>query len=144
MLDIGSVGNVVGDELVRQQAAAAMRAGLTPEQRRRERPLTVTGVGKGGEKWTRNCSHLVTLLKSAGQPFTGTHDTPAAPNSQLPALRVLTAAQDSRMIIATERSTVCMVGLCDYGLMRALPSRAQQSDNVLALSGHLVLPCAEF
>ena len=49
LLDNGSVGNLVGDDWVRQQAAAALRAGLRPEQRRRERPLTVRGVGKGGE-----------------------------------------------------------------------------------------------
>jgi hypothetical protein len=33
LLDIGSVGNLVGDELVRQQAAMALRAGLRPEQK---------------------------------------------------------------------------------------------------------------
>ena len=31
LLDIGSVGNLVGDELVILQAAAALRAGLRPE-----------------------------------------------------------------------------------------------------------------
>ena len=50
LLDIGSVGNLAGDEWVRQQAAMAIRAGLRPEQRKRERPLTVRGVGQGGEK----------------------------------------------------------------------------------------------
>ena len=43
LLDIGSVGNLAGDEWVRQQAAMALRAGLRPEQKRRERPLTVRG-----------------------------------------------------------------------------------------------------
>ena len=46
LLDVVSVVNLVGDEWVRQQAVAAMRAGLKPEQRRRERPLTVRGVCK--------------------------------------------------------------------------------------------------
>jgi len=50
LLDIGSVGNLACDAWVRQQAAMALRAGLRPEQRRRERPLTVRGVGQGGEK----------------------------------------------------------------------------------------------
>ena len=47
LLDIGSVGNLAGDEWVKQQAVLATRAGLRPEQYRRERPLTVRGVGQG-------------------------------------------------------------------------------------------------
>ena len=60
LLDIGSVGNLAGDEWVRQQAAAARRVGLRPQQRRRARPLTARGVGKGGEK----CTHLCTSSHS--------------------------------------------------------------------------------
>ena len=46
LLDMVSVGNLAGDDWVRQQAAPALRAGLRPEQRRRERPLTARGVGQ--------------------------------------------------------------------------------------------------
>ena len=99
LLDIGSVGNLAGDEWVRLQAAAALRAGLRPAQRRRERPLTVRGVGQGGEKCTYNCILPVTLLNSVGRSVTGTFDAPTVPRSQLPALLGLNAARESRMII---------------------------------------------
>ena len=94
LLDIGSVGNLAGDEWVRQQAAMALRAGLRPGQRRRERPLTVRGVGKGGEKCTHNCIFPVTLLNTEGHPGSGTLDTPTVPDSQLPALLGLSAARE--------------------------------------------------
>ena len=84
---------------VRLQAAAALRAGLRPAQRRRERPLTVRGVGQGGEKCTYNCILPVTLLNSVGRSVTGTFDAPTVPRSQLPALLGLNAARESRMII---------------------------------------------
>eukprot|EP00969_Alexandrium_andersonii_P361284 15457215-Alexandrium_andersonii.AAC.1 len=44
LLDVGSVGNLAGDEWARQQAAAALKAGQQPTQRRREHPLNVRGV----------------------------------------------------------------------------------------------------
>ena len=55
LLDSGAVGNLAGDERVRLQAAAALRGGLRPEQRRRERPLTARGDGQGGETCARSC-----------------------------------------------------------------------------------------
>ena len=50
LLDIGSVGNLAGDQRAQRQASAAMEVGMRPEQRRRGRPFTVRGVGRGGEK----------------------------------------------------------------------------------------------
>ena len=86
LLDIASLGNLAGDEWVRQQAAMAIRAGLRPEQRRRERPLTVRGVGQGGGKCLKICILPVSLMNAAGQRVTGTFDTPTWPHSQFPAL----------------------------------------------------------
>ena len=93
LLDIGSVGNLAGDEWVRQQAALALRAGLRPEQKRRERPLTVRGVGQGGEKCTHNCVLPVALLNTEGRSVSGTFDTPTIPGSQLPAHLGLNTAE---------------------------------------------------
>ena len=144
LLDIGSVGNLAGDEWVRQQAAMAIRAGLRPEQRRRERPLTVRGVGQGGEKCLHNCILPVSLLNATGQRVTGTFDTPTVPHSQLPALLGLNAARESRMLIDTMRNAIYMVGPGDYDLMQALPPGTQQFNCILAPSGHMMIPCAEF
>ena len=126
LLDIGSVGNLAGDEWVRQQAAMALRAGLRPEQKRRERPLTVRGVGQGGEKCTHNCVLPVALLNTEGRPVSGTFDTPTVPGSQLPALLGLSAARESRMLIDTMRNTIYMVGPGEYDLMSSLPLGTQQ------------------
>ena len=144
LLDIGSVGNLAGDEWVRQQAAMAIRAGLRPEQRRRERPLTVRGVGQGGEKCLHNCVLPVSLMNATGQRVTGTFDTPTVPHSQLPALLGLNAARESRMIIDTMRNTIYMAGPGEYDLLQALPPGTQQFNCILAPSGHMMIPCAEF
>ena len=114
MLDIGSVGNLAGDEWARQQAAMALRAGLRLEQRRRGRPLTVRGVGKCGEKCTHNCILFVALLNTEGLPVSGTFDTPTVSDSLLPALFSLSAAWESRMIIYTSKSTIYMAGAGYY------------------------------
>ena len=45
LLDIGSVGNLAGYQWVKEQAAAALAAGRTPEQKRRARPLTISERG---------------------------------------------------------------------------------------------------
>ena len=144
LLDIGSVGNLPGDEWVPQQAAMAIRAGLRPEQRRRERPLPVRGVGQGGEKCLHNCVLPVSLMNATGQRVTGTFDTPTVPRSQLPALLGLNAARESRMIIDTMRNTIYMAGLGEYDLLQALPPGTQQFNCILAPSGHMMIPCAEF
>ena len=144
LLDIGSVGNLAGDEWVRQQAAMAIRAGLRPEQRKRERPLTVRGVGQGGEKCLHNCVLPVSLMNAIGQRVTGTFDTPTVPHSQLPALLGLNAARESRMVIDTMRNTIYMAGPGEYDLLQALPPGTQQFNCILAPSGHMMIPCAEF
>ena len=144
LLDIGSVGNLAGDEWVRQQAAMAIRAGLRPEQRKRERPLTVRGVGQGGEKCLHNCVLPVSLMNATGQRVTGTFDTPTVPHSQLPALLGLNAARESRMVIDTMRNTIYMAGPGEYDMLQALPPGTQQFNCILAPSGHMMIPCAEF
>ena len=144
LLDIGSVGNLAGDQWVRRQAAKAVAAGGRPQQRKRDRPLTVRGVGRGGERCTHNCCLPVAMLASDGQPTMGTFDTPTVPNSELPALLGLSAARESRMIIDAARNKVYMVGLGDYDLERALPPGTTVFDCVTAPSGHMMLPGAEF
>ena len=144
LLDIGSVGNLAGDAWVKQQAAVAMKAGKHPEQRRRETPLTVRGVGHGGQKCTHNCILPVALVDETGAPSVGTFETPTVPNSELPALLGLETIKKCRMLIDASRNQVYMIGPGDYDLMRHLPPGTQRFDCVTAPSGHMMLPCAEF
>ena len=86
----------------------------------------------------------VSLLNATGQRVTGTFDTPTVPHSQLPALLGLNAARESRMLIDTMRNAIYMVGPGDYDLMQALPPGTQQFNCIVAPSGHMMIPCAEF
>ena len=144
LLDIGSVGNLAGDKWVQTQAAAAIRSGYKPEERRRERPLNVKGVGRGGEKCTHNCVLPIALKDEDGNVITGTFDTPTVPQSTLPALLGLTAARHARMIIDTISNEVYMVGPGEYNLMTAMPPGTQRIQCETAPSGHLMIPCADF
>ncbi len=82
------MGNLAGDEWVRQQVAVALRAGLRPAQKRRDRQVTFRGVGKGGEKFQTYVCALVALFNPDGRPATRTFAIPTVPESQLPALLV--------------------------------------------------------
>ena len=84
------------------------------------------------------------LLNSEGRPVSGTFDTPSVPRSQLPALIGLNAARESRMIIDTTQNVIYMAGPGGYDLMQALPPGTQQFNCILAPSGHMMVPCAEF
>ena len=144
LLDIGSVGNLAGDQWVQEQARAAMHNGLRPEQKRRERPLTVGGVGKGSQQCTRNCTLPIAVSTSDGGVATGTYETPTIPNSQLPALLGLNACRESRMLIDTVTNRVYMMGPGNYDLEQMLPPGTRSFQCTLAPSGHLMLPCAHF
>ena len=79
LLDIGSVGNLAGDEWVKQQAEAALKHGQRPSQKRRERPLNVRGVGNGGQRCTRDCILPVAIVNGKGEAVSGTYETPVVP-----------------------------------------------------------------
>ena len=144
LLDIGSVGNLAGDEWVKQQATVAVQHGLQPEQHKRDKPLTVRGVGQGGQKCMHNCKLPIALGAADGKVITGTYEVPTVPNSTLPALLGLTAATECRMLIDTVTQKVYMLGPGDYDLMKALPPGTTCFQCEKASSGHLMLPCAEF
>ena len=88
---------------MKQQAAVAMKAGKQPEQRRRETPLTVRGVGHDGQKCTHNCRLPVAFVDETGAPSVGTLETPTVPNSELPALLGLETIKKCRMLIDAAR-----------------------------------------
>ena len=48
------------------------------------------------------------------------------------------------MLIDTMRNTIYMVGLGEYDLMSSLPPGTQQFGCVVAPSGPMMIPCAEF
>ena len=50
LIDPGSVGNLAGERWARSVAARGLRAGQTSHQVRRQRPLSVSGVGNGSQQ----------------------------------------------------------------------------------------------
>ena len=128
-----------------QQPELAVKAGKHPKRMKRDRPLTIRGVGQGGQKCPENNELPIALEAADGTASIGTFDTPTVPNSSLPALLGLAACRASRIIIDTPKNAIYMVGSDeDYDLMSALPPGTKRYDCAVATSGHMMLPCADF
>ena len=121
-----------------------MQFGKRPEQKQRDRPLTVGGVGKGNQKCTHNCILPIAVTATDGSAAPGTYETPTIPDSTLPALLGLNACRESRMIIDTVTNKVHMLGPGNYDLESTLPPGSRSFQCTLAPSGHMMLPCSHF
>ena len=144
LLDIGSVGNLAGDAWVKDQATVAVDNKRKPEQYKRERPLSVSGVGNGSQSCEFNCRLPIAIPNQSGKFTKGTFDTPTVPKSMLPALLGLDSTRRCRGIIDTNTLVLHLCGPGDYDLMAALPAGTESIQCKIAPSGHMVIPCAEF
>ena len=144
LLDIGSVGNLTGDQWLKDTSKLAIRYGIRPEQYKRERPFDVSGVGIGSQKCTHNCKIPLAIQRSDGTICKATFDTPAIPNAQLPALLGLDSLRKSRAIIDLNTLRLHMCGPGNYKLEDMLPPGTEHIQCVLAPSGHMVVPCGEY
>jgi hypothetical protein len=85
MLDIGSVGNLAGEEWLKALALKAVKSGRKPNSYKRDRTLHVSGVGTGSQECKFNCEIPAAIPTTAGF-LKGTYKSPCVPNSSLPAL----------------------------------------------------------
>ena len=106
--------------------------GVRPEQYRRERPLDVSGIGNGSHKCTHKCKIPLASQRSDGTICRATFDTPAIPNSQVPALLGLDSLRISRAIIDLNTLRLHMCGPGDYKLDEILPPGTEHIQCVLA------------
>ena len=109
MVDIGSVGNLAGDEWVKRVALAGAKHGRRPESWKRDRPLGVQGVGVGAQY----CSHNIRLpiaIPTEKDCMKATFTCPVVPKSSLPALLGLQSLQDCNTLIDTRNEVAYLLG----------------------------------
>ena len=135
---------MTGDQWLQDTRRLAIRHGRRPEQYKRERPLDVSGVGNGSHKCTHNCNIPLAIQRSDGTICRATLNTPAIPNSQVPALLGLDSLRKSRAIIDINTLRLHMCGPGSYKLDDALPPGTEHIQCVLAPSGRMAVPCGEY
>lgn len=145
VVDPGSVGNLCGDVWAKTVAVAAKHNGQEPSYTKRQRPLDVSGVGKGAQTCQYDCQLPVALRKKDGGAVTlGKITTPTVSHSDLPGLLGLTALTKNRAIIDFQSLEMHFLGPGDYNLESMLPPGTDTYKLEVAPSGHLVLPCCEY
>ena len=142
LIDPGSVGNLGGDQWARDCAKAALRAGRKPIEVKRQRPLSVTGVGHGSQQCTHNCKLPVMLRKTDGTYSPGVFETPVVPNSELPGLLGLHSMRNASAVLDMANLRLHLCGPGDIQLN--LPAGTESYQLEVSPSGHLVLPCSNF
>ena len=115
-----------------------------PEQRRRDRPLSVSGVGNGTQECTHNCTFPIAMKRLDGTHSRGTFQIPVVKDSTLPGLLGLQSMRERNAILDMKTLQLHLCGPGDYDLLPALPPGTESFQCELAPSGHLVLPCTEY
>ena len=144
LIDPGSVGNLCSSKLSRRVARQAHVAGKKPELSRRDRPLTVAGVGNGAQTCTYDSVLPVAFEKKDGSVTNGHIKMPTVDNSDLPGLLGLDALRRNRAVLDLNTLELHLMGPGDYELSDALPPGTDTYALNLAPSGHLLLPCGMF
>jgi hypothetical protein len=144
LLDIGSIGNLGGDEWSVDVATEAMKNGRTPTQVKRDRPLRVSGVGQGSETATHNVGLPMCFKKLSGEFRSGNYETPIVKHSGLPGLLGLTSLTKLRALIDLTTNQVHFLGPDQCDLKSVLPPGTESYQLEYAPSGHLLLPCNHF
>ena len=145
VIDIGSVGNLCGDQWAKYVAKEAAKNGETPSYVRRPKPLQVRGVGTGSQECPFDCKLPISLKKDGeDKAVRGTITLPSIPHSMVPGLMGLKAMEDNRTILDITTGKMYFCGPGNYDLLAALPSGTDVFQMEKAPSGHLVLPCCEY
>ena len=144
MLDIGSVGNLAGSAWVVELARRSLNNGRKPESVKRDRPLTVSGVGTGSQLCNFNTHLPISIPLTSGGFIKGRYRTPCVPDSKLPALLGLQSLRNSKAIIDTNSNRVYFLGPGNYDLLASLPPGTQSIQCETAKSGHLMMPVDDF
>ena len=143
LLDIGSVGNLCGDQWAKTMAKKALDTGRRPQSIRRDKPLAVSGVGHGSQKCTHNCIFPIAVKTSTGY-LKGTFEAPTVPKSNLPALLGLDSLRRLRACIDCRTMKVFFLGPGDYDIQAHAPPGTKSIQCLTAPSGHMIVRCADF
>jgi len=144
LVDPGSIGNLGGDVWAWAVARAALEHGRKPDQVKRDRPLKVSGVGKGSEEATHNCCLPICLQRLDGSCSSGGFDLPIVKDSMLPGLLGLASLTNKRAILDLVKNQLHFLGPDDCDLASVLPPGSESFSLERAPSGHLILPCCKY
>ena len=122
LIDPGSVGNLCGDEWARSVANAAAKSGYRAEYKKRDRPLSVRGVGSGSQSCTNDCYlPMAFRTKDGTRSILGNFTTPCVQASPLPGLMGLQALRRNKAVIDFNKMEMHFMGEADYELLKEMP-----------------------
>ena len=140
VVDPGSVCNLSGGNWALEVAKAGLANGRKPDQKARDRPLQVSGVGHGSQQATHNVILPICLAQEDGSVTSGTFVTPSVTGSDLPGLLGLTSLQRRRAVLDMVTNKLYFLGPGDYKIESILPPGSETYQLHTAPSGHLLLP----
>ena len=135
-------GNLAGDAWAGAIAKDAQAHGRNIKQTKRDRPLTVSGVGKGNEGANFNGALPVAFKSTDGTYKSGVMDTPIIRNSELPGLLGLKSLEKLRAVIDFTTGKMYLMGPGDPEF--DFPPGTECFQLERAPSGHLLLPCHRY
>ena len=142
LIDPGSWGNLAGSQWTRRTAALAIRHDKKVSQVERERPLNVSGVGKGAEKCTHDVAVGIAVKTTDGRSVEGTFTTPTVNESSLPALLGLQTLIHLGAILDFRTKQLTFTG--PGGTKISFSPGSDTFQLFQASSGHLMLPCCQY
>ena len=144
LIDPGSVGNLAGDKWGKAIASVSVQNGRLPEQKKRDRPLHVSGVGNGTQECQFNVKLPVAFEQDNGTHTGGTFHVPLVPNSDLPGLLGLQSMRERRTLLDMNTLKIHFLGPGKYELSDVLPPGTESYQCELSPSGHMMLPCGKY
>ena len=142
LVDPGSYNNLSGAPWSRRTAILAGRNGFKATQKRRGRPLQVSGVGKDAQTCSYDCNLPIALKTIDNRGIPATFVTPTVDDHALPALLGLKTLMEQRAIMDFANLHLAFQGPGDSKIDYCPGTDVFQMFQ--APSGHLMLPCCEY
>ena len=124
------MGNLCGDKWAKEVARAAALNQHKPTYEKRQRPLTVSGVGHGSQECHYDCKLPVALQQIEGRgSILGSLTAPAVANSDLPGLLGLNSLRQNRAILDFATLRLHFVGPAGIEVEKHLPPGSESFQN---------------
>ena len=144
ILDIGAYGNLTGDRWAQEQARRAVRAGYKPTQRKMNKSMSVSGVGKGAQSVEWEVTLPIAVTDSDDRTLLDDFTSPVIPDSDVPGLLGLCTIQRLRGLIDTFNDPPKLYCCGPGGYEIKLSPGSREFPLFGAPSGHMILPTSEF
>ena len=154
LVDIGSIGNLCGSAFADALAEVAQSHGLSVRTEKRDRTLTVSGVGSGKQTAYHNIVAPVCIptepdpsvkeFETEGKHVLGQYSAPVIPNTHIPGLLGKNALKKLRTIIDVNNDMMYWLGPGEYDILKHLPPGSKALKLHQAKSGHYLLPISDY